>query len=135
MQVAELKKASAFPRLCKPGECRRKSLLRLRLACQSDAVGRCLGRRVPLLGPEEAASPAPNFRGEKKKAVPVELFKFDPNRATKEELIRLVGRARYIAKKGGDKIHIGDEEYHLDEKTVKFVFQPILNVFFGIGEG
>ncbi|HFA50503.1 MAG TPA: helix-hairpin-helix domain-containing protein, partial [Bacteroidetes bacterium] len=38
---------------------------------------------------KETASPAPKFRGENKKAVPVELFKFDPNTATKEELIRL----------------------------------------------
>ncbi len=43
-------------------------------------------------------------------------------------LIRLADRALYIAKKGGDKVHIGIEEYHLDEHTIKVVFQPIVNV-------
>lgn len=44
------------------------------------------------------------------------------------ELIRVAEQALHIAKKGGDKVHIGAEEYHLDEKTVKLVFQPILDV-------
>jgi EAL domain-containing protein (putative c-di-GMP-specific phosphodiesterase class I) len=44
------------------------------------------------------------------------------------ELIRVAERALNIAKKGGDKIHIGEEEYHLDERSVKLVFQPILDV-------
>jgi len=45
-----------------------------------------------------------------------------------DQLIGIAERALYIAKKGGDKIHIGDEEYHLDEKTVQLVFQSIVNV-------
>jgi diguanylate cyclase (GGDEF)-like protein/PAS domain S-box-containing protein len=45
-----------------------------------------------------------------------------------DELIRLADRALYIAKKGGDKIHIGEEEYRLDEHTIKVVFQPIVDV-------
>ncbi len=45
-----------------------------------------------------------------------------------DELIRLADRALYIAKKGGDKIHIGEEEYHLDEQTIKVVFQPVVDV-------
>lgn len=42
-------------------------------------------------------------------------------------LIRLADRALYIAKKGGDKIHIGEEEYQLNEHSVKLVFQPVVN--------
>lgn len=44
-----------------------------------------------------------------------------------DELIRLADRALYIAKEGGDKIHIGDEEYALDETSVDILFQPVLN--------
>jgi diguanylate cyclase (GGDEF)-like protein len=47
---------------------------------------------------------------------------------TVDDLIRLADRALYIAKKGGDKIHIGEEEYHLDEHTIKVVFQPMVDV-------
>jgi diguanylate cyclase (GGDEF)-like protein/PAS domain S-box-containing protein len=45
-----------------------------------------------------------------------------------DKLIHLADRALYIAKKGGDKVHIGTEEYRLDEKTIKAVFQPIVDV-------
>jgi diguanylate cyclase (GGDEF)-like protein len=45
-----------------------------------------------------------------------------------DELIRLSDWALYIAKKGGDKIHIGEEEYHLDEHSIKVVFQPVVDV-------
>jgi diguanylate cyclase (GGDEF)-like protein/PAS domain S-box-containing protein len=45
-----------------------------------------------------------------------------------DELIRLADRALYISKKGQDKIHIGEEEYHLDEHSVRVVFQPIMDV-------
>jgi diguanylate cyclase (GGDEF)-like protein/PAS domain S-box-containing protein len=45
-----------------------------------------------------------------------------------DQLIRLADRALYIAKKGGDKIHIGEEEYRLDENTIKVVFQPIKDI-------
>lgn len=44
------------------------------------------------------------------------------------ELIRVAERALHIAKKGGDKIHVGAEEYRLDEHSIKLVFQPIVNV-------
>jgi diguanylate cyclase (GGDEF)-like protein len=44
-----------------------------------------------------------------------------------EALIRLADRALYIAKRGGDKVHIGEEEYHLDEHTVQVVFQPVVD--------
>jgi diguanylate cyclase (GGDEF)-like protein/PAS domain S-box-containing protein len=47
---------------------------------------------------------------------------------TVDDLIRLADRALYIAKKGGDKIHIGEEEYRLDEHTIKVVFQPLVDV-------
>lgn len=47
---------------------------------------------------------------------------------TVDDLIRLADRALYIAKKGGDKIHIGEEEYHLNEQSIKVVFQPIVDI-------
>ena len=43
------------------------------------------------------------------------------------QLIRLADRALYIAKKRGDKIHIGEEEYELDDGVVHVVFQPIVD--------
>lgn len=45
-----------------------------------------------------------------------------------DELIRLANRALNIAKKGGDKIHIGEEEYRLDEHSIKTVFQPVVDI-------
>lgn len=47
---------------------------------------------------------------------------------TADDLILLADQALYIAKKGGGKIHIGQEEYQLDEDTIKVVFQPIVDV-------
>ncbi|HEY4485414.1 MAG TPA: GGDEF and EAL domain-containing protein [Nitrospiria bacterium] len=45
-----------------------------------------------------------------------------------DSLLRILDRALYIAKKGGDRVHVGDEEYHLDENTIKAVFQPIVDL-------
>ncbi len=45
-----------------------------------------------------------------------------------EELIRIADRSLYIAKKGGDKIHIGAQEYHLGDHSIKVVFQPVMDV-------
>lgn len=45
-----------------------------------------------------------------------------------DQLTRIADRALYIAKKGGDKIHIGEEEYHPDENAIKIFFQPVVNV-------
>ena len=45
-----------------------------------------------------------------------------------DDLIRIADLALYIAKKGGDKVHIGTEEYHLDERGIKVVFQPVVAV-------
>lgn len=44
------------------------------------------------------------------------------------ELIRVSERALNIAKRGGENVHIGEEEYHIDERSVKLVFQPIIDV-------
>ena len=43
-------------------------------------------------------------------------------------LIRLAERALYIAKKRGDKIHVGEEEFHLNQDSVQVVFQPIVDI-------
>jgi diguanylate cyclase (GGDEF)-like protein len=49
-----------------------------------------------------------------------------PDHATDpEELLRIADLAMYVAKKSGDKIHVGYETYTLGENCVKFVFQPI----------
>lgn len=45
-----------------------------------------------------------------------------------DELLRVADRALYIAKKGEDKIHIGQDEYNLGEHSIKVVFQPIVDV-------
>ena len=47
------------------------------------------------------------------------------------QLIHLADRALYIAKKRGDKIHIGEEEYELDDDVVRVVFQPIVDTVSG----
>ncbi len=43
-------------------------------------------------------------------------------------LISLAEKALYIAKKGGGKIHVGEEEYELNERSVKMVFQPVVEI-------
>ncbi|MBI3803666.1 MAG: diguanylate cyclase [Nitrospirae bacterium] len=45
-----------------------------------------------------------------------------------DKLIHLADRALYIARRGGEKIHIGDEGYPLNETAVKVVFQPIIDL-------
>jgi diguanylate cyclase (GGDEF)-like protein len=44
------------------------------------------------------------------------------------ELIKMADRALYISKRGGDKVHIGEEEYRLDQEAVRIVFQPIVDI-------
>ncbi|MDD5434936.1 MAG: diguanylate cyclase [Nitrospira sp.] len=44
-----------------------------------------------------------------------------------DELLRHAERALYIAKKGGTKIQIGEEEYKIDKHAMKIVFQPIVD--------
>lgn len=48
-----------------------------------------------------------------------------------QALIRVADRALYIAKKGGDKIHVGEEEFHLSENAITVVFQPIVDTHSG----
>ena len=45
-----------------------------------------------------------------------------------DDLLHLADRALHISKKSGEKVHVGEEEYHIDEKSVKLVFQPIIAV-------
>jgi len=44
------------------------------------------------------------------------------------ELTQVADRALYIAKKGGDKVHIGEEDYPLDDSAVLVVFQPVVDL-------
>jgi diguanylate cyclase (GGDEF)-like protein len=48
--------------------------------------------------------------------------------STPDELIHIAEHALSIAKKGKDKIHIGEEDYVLDEHSIKVVFQPVVDV-------
>lgn len=48
-----------------------------------------------------------------------------------DSLLRVADRALYIAKKSGDHIHCGEEQYPLDERAVDVVFQPIVDVWAG----
>jgi diguanylate cyclase (GGDEF)-like protein/PAS domain S-box-containing protein len=47
---------------------------------------------------------------------------------TVDKLLHLADRALYIAKQGGDKVHIGEENYPLTEGSITPVFQPIVEV-------
>lgn len=47
--------------------------------------------------------------------------------AASEGLLHQAERALYIAKKGGNKIQIGEEEYRIDKNAMKIVFQPIVD--------
>jgi diguanylate cyclase (GGDEF)-like protein len=44
---------------------------------------------------------------------------------TVDALIRVADRALYLAKKSGDHIKIGEEDYQLTDDAVKVVFQPV----------
>lgn len=44
------------------------------------------------------------------------------------DLVRLADRALFIAKKGGDHFHIGEDEYQLDEECIDVVFQAVMDV-------
>lgn len=45
-----------------------------------------------------------------------------------DDLVRVADRAMYIAKKGGGRIHLGEEEYRLSEDSIRVVFQPVVDV-------
>lgn len=45
-----------------------------------------------------------------------------------DELLSLADRSLAIAKRGGDKVQIGEKEYDLDESSIKVVFQPVVDV-------
>jgi diguanylate cyclase (GGDEF)-like protein/PAS domain S-box-containing protein len=47
---------------------------------------------------------------------------------TVDELVRVADRALYLAKKSGDQVKIGEEDYQLTDDAVKVVFQPIFAV-------
>ncbi len=54
---------------------------------------------------------------------------FYPEHSTEaRKLIRLADKALYIAKKGGDGVHVGEEEYELSERSVDMVFQPVVKI-------
>jgi EAL domain-containing protein (putative c-di-GMP-specific phosphodiesterase class I) len=44
-----------------------------------------------------------------------------------DKLILLADRALYIAKKGGGKVHIGEDVYPVNEKSVDIIFQPVMD--------
>ncbi len=44
-----------------------------------------------------------------------------------EELLQLADRALYIAKRGGGKVHIGEEQLPISREAVRLVFQPVVD--------
>jgi diguanylate cyclase (GGDEF)-like protein/PAS domain S-box-containing protein len=60
--------------------------------------------------------------------VSIGIALFPEHGRSPDDLLRLADRALYIAKKGGDKIHIGEEEYHLSDDTIRVVFQPVVDL-------
>lgn len=54
---------------------------------------------------------------------------FYPEHArTAKELVSMAERALLIAKKGGDKIHIGEEEHQVNDQSIHIVYQPIVDM-------
>ncbi len=45
-----------------------------------------------------------------------------------EDLVHAADLAMYVAKRSGDKVRVGVEEYNIDERCVKFVYQPICGI-------
>jgi diguanylate cyclase (GGDEF)-like protein len=55
-----------------------------------------------------------------------------PQHGTDEdELLRAADLAMYVAKKSGDHVRVGVDEYAIDERCVRFVYQPIVDVASG----
>lgn len=44
-----------------------------------------------------------------------------------DRLVNVAERALFIAKNSGDKVNIGEERYQLSDKSIKVVFQPIVD--------
>ncbi len=44
------------------------------------------------------------------------------------DLVRLADQALFFAKKGGGRIQVGEDEYSLNEDSVKAVFQPVIDL-------
>jgi EAL domain-containing protein (putative c-di-GMP-specific phosphodiesterase class I) len=53
---------------------------------------------------------------------------FPEHAETGSKLITMADRALYIAKKGGHKLHVGEEEYELNDNAVSIVFQPVVEI-------
>ncbi len=59
-------------------------------------------------------------------SIGVALF---PQHGTDEdELLRAADLAMYVAKKSGDRVRVGVDEYVIDERCVRFVHQPIVDL-------
>ncbi len=67
-------------------------------------------------------------REDKKIDLSIGIALFPRHAQDAENLIRVADRALYIAKKGGGKIHVGEEEFHLNEEAIVSVFQPIMDI-------
>jgi diguanylate cyclase (GGDEF)-like protein/PAS domain S-box-containing protein len=48
--------------------------------------------------------------------------------SNEDDLIRIADLALYISKKGGDKVHVGADEYELDKTSSKVTFRPAVAV-------
>lgn len=70
-------------------------------------------------------------RDDAKVSISIGIAYFPEHGNNTQNLIRVADRALYIAKKGGGKIHVGEEEFHLSENAIMVVFQPIVDVHSG----
>lgn len=60
--------------------------------------------------------------------VSIGIARYPEHGENEDDLIRIADRALYIAKKSGDNVRIGEEDYLLDASAVKVVFQPVVEV-------
>jgi diguanylate cyclase (GGDEF)-like protein len=60
--------------------------------------------------------------------VSIGIALFPEHGRDEDELVRTADRALFIAKKSGDQVRVGEEDYQLDRDSIKVVFQPVVEL-------